>query len=267
MSDFTGEAPGATHRGRLGARRHSRHLPRAFPPAFRFAAPRPLAGLHRVDRRKRIQPDGGTALLRGDADRFVPTRRATACGGWRRVACMAIRSGYRRHRAAAGFAHPARPGNPRLGFAGAYSGNRPSSARAEDIAAENLWSISIATPPPVLAVVKDGVCNVPRNAMTGVAYNTPANAGIETFFFDKPWRLARRRRTDQGRERDDDGIRRPMPSIPRRSSRPIPADWQPREAVGDGILGLGLLLVALKHPFTSGGASSSWCRRCSSSRW
>ncbi len=55
-----------------------------------------------------------------------------------------------------------------------------------DIAAENVWSISIATPPPQLAVVKKGFRNVPRNVIYGASYNTPANAGIETFYFEKP---------------------------------------------------------------------------------
>jgi ABC-type dipeptide/oligopeptide/nickel transport system permease component/ABC-type transport system substrate-binding protein len=54
------------------------------------------------------------------------------------------------------------------------------------IAAENVWSISIATPPPQLVVVKDGFRNVPRTAIAGNNYATPANAGIETFFFDAP---------------------------------------------------------------------------------
>lgn len=55
-----------------------------------------------------------------------------------------------------------------------------------DIAAENVWSISIATPPPQLVVVKNGFHNVPKNALYGASYNTPANAGIETYFFEKP---------------------------------------------------------------------------------
>ena len=45
---------------------------------------------------------------------------------------------------------------------------------ALDIAAENVWSISIATPPQ-LAVVKNGFRNVPRNVIYGASYNTPSN--------------------------------------------------------------------------------------------
>ena len=55
-----------------------------------------------------------------------------------------------------------------------------------DIAAENVWSISIGTPAPQLVIVKNGFRNVPRNALSGYNFATPANAGIETFYFDKP---------------------------------------------------------------------------------
>ncbi len=58
--------------------------------------------------------------------------------------------------------------------------------RVMDIAAENTWSINIATPPPQLVVVKDGFKNVPRNALFGVLFSTPANAGIETYYYEHP---------------------------------------------------------------------------------
>nr|WP_158277415.1 ABC transporter substrate-binding protein [Opitutus sp. ER46] len=54
------------------------------------------------------------------------------------------------------------------------------------IAAEQVWSISIATPPPQLVVVKNGFRNVPRTALFGGNFQSPANAGIETYFWDKP---------------------------------------------------------------------------------
>lgn len=56
-----------------------------------------------------------------------------------------------------------------------------------EIAAENVWSINISTPPPQVVVVKNGFRNVPRNAITGHVFLTPANAGIETYFFDEPY--------------------------------------------------------------------------------
>jgi ABC-type dipeptide/oligopeptide/nickel transport system permease component/ABC-type transport system substrate-binding protein len=55
-----------------------------------------------------------------------------------------------------------------------------------DIAAENTWSISISTPPPQVVVVKKGFKNVPRNALCGVIFWTPSNAGIETYYQEHP---------------------------------------------------------------------------------
>ena len=51
-----------------------------------------------------------------------------------------------------------------------------------DIAAENLWAISICTSPPQPIVVSKRLRNVPRNAIAGSFFLTPANAGIETFY-------------------------------------------------------------------------------------
>lgn len=56
-----------------------------------------------------------------------------------------------------------------------------------EIAAENVWSINIATSPPQLVVKKQDFKNVPRNALFGVIYWTPANAGIDTYFFEDPY--------------------------------------------------------------------------------
>jgi len=53
-----------------------------------------------------------------------------------------------------------------------------------DLAAENTWSISIATPPPGLAVVKDGFHNVPVRGLVGYYSMTPGNMGMETFYWD-----------------------------------------------------------------------------------
>ena len=55
-----------------------------------------------------------------------------------------------------------------------------------ELAAENVWSINICTPPPVLAVVKNGFRNVPRDVVASWDFQTPGNAGIETFYFDQP---------------------------------------------------------------------------------
>jgi ABC-type dipeptide/oligopeptide/nickel transport system permease component/ABC-type transport system substrate-binding protein len=118
-----------------------------------------------------------------------------------------------------------------------------------DIAAENVWSISIATPPPQLAVVKNGFRNVPRNVIYGYAYNTPANAGIETFYFDKP--------------KDSPGaiaqIKREIVTITPQPDA-VNADTLKVENTGNalsrlvstliyGVLALGMVLVALRHPY------------------
>jgi len=56
--------------------------------------------------------------------------------------------------------------------------------RIQEIAADEVWTISIATPPPQLVVVKNGFRNVPRTALFGANFQSPANAGIETYFWD-----------------------------------------------------------------------------------
>ena len=62
---------------------------------------------------------------------------------------------------------------------------RARFAAIADIAADNVWTISIATPPPQLVVVKHGFRNVPRTALFGANFQSPANAGIETYFWEK----------------------------------------------------------------------------------
>lgn len=54
------------------------------------------------------------------------------------------------------------------------------------LAAENVWTINICTPPPVLAVVKNGFHNVPRDVVASWDFQTPGNAGIETYYLDQP---------------------------------------------------------------------------------
>jgi ABC-type dipeptide/oligopeptide/nickel transport system permease component/ABC-type transport system substrate-binding protein len=56
---------------------------------------------------------------------------------------------------------------------------------ALDIAAENVWTIGICTPPPVLCVVKNYMRNVPKTAISSWEFQTPGNAGIETFYMNK----------------------------------------------------------------------------------
>jgi ABC-type dipeptide/oligopeptide/nickel transport system permease component/ABC-type transport system substrate-binding protein len=119
--------------------------------------------------------------------------------------------------------------------------------RIQEINAEEVWHISLATPPPQLVVVKDGLRNVPTIALSGNTYNTPANAGMETWFWqqphDPPATVA--------------AVMRAMIEMP----PPLPED-----AIGNGVpppagsgrwlqalllIGLvtGLVLVARRHPF------------------
>lgn len=53
-----------------------------------------------------------------------------------------------------------------------------------DIAAENVWSINITTPPPHPVVVKNNFKNVPRLAFYGNRLHPPSHAGLETFYFE-----------------------------------------------------------------------------------
>ena len=54
------------------------------------------------------------------------------------------------------------------------------------IAAENVWTINVSTPPPILAVVKKEFRNVQRSLVVCWDFQTVGNAGPETFFFENP---------------------------------------------------------------------------------
>ena len=56
---------------------------------------------------------------------------------------------------------------------------------ALEIAAENVWSINIARTPAVLCVVKNDMRNVPETAICSWDFQSPGNAGIETFYMIK----------------------------------------------------------------------------------
>lgn len=56
--------------------------------------------------------------------------------------------------------------------------------RIAAIDAEQVWHISVCTPPPQLVVVKKGLHNVPKKAIFGAGYQTPANTGLETYFWE-----------------------------------------------------------------------------------
>lgn len=52
------------------------------------------------------------------------------------------------------------------------------------INARNLWTINICTPPPALVIVKNGMKNVPRSAVSCWEFKSPGNTGIETYYFE-----------------------------------------------------------------------------------
>jgi ABC-type dipeptide/oligopeptide/nickel transport system permease component/ABC-type transport system substrate-binding protein len=54
----------------------------------------------------------------------------------------------------------------------------------QDIAAENLWTINVCTPPPVVAVVRDGLMNVPKTLVYSWDFQSPGNGAIEAWYFD-----------------------------------------------------------------------------------
>ena len=118
-----------------------------------------------------------------------------------------------------------------------------------DIAAENVWTISISTPPPQLVIVKAGFRNVPRNALWGTRFGSPAIAGIETFYFESPTTTAG----------IDAQIRRlmvetiPDPAIVAAAEPGVPGRGRGlgrlvRLLVWGGVLAT-LVLVAVRHPY------------------
>ena len=66
--------------------------------------------------------------------------------------------------------------------------------KIQDIAAENVWSISIASAPPRPMIVDKDLKNAPRKAVYGQSFLSPANGGLETFYFkskrDSPGTIA-----------------------------------------------------------------------------
>ncbi|MBL9213908.1 MAG: hypothetical protein JNG83_00380, partial [Opitutaceae bacterium] len=59
-------------------------------------------------------------------------------------------------------------------------------SRLLDISATNLWIISLSSPPPAIALVRDDFRNVPAQGISGNVFHTPLNLGVETFYFQRP---------------------------------------------------------------------------------
>lgn len=122
-----------------------------------------------------------------------------------------------------------------------------------EIAAENLWTISIATPPSQPVVVKRGLRNVPKVAIVGALPRTPANAGIETWWLEDP-RESPGMRANLKREM--------IETLPNPSLRGTAAGTSasaaapPRDHIGGilrwlltGTVVAGALLVSFRHPY------------------
>lgn len=115
--------------------------------------------------------------------------------------------------------------------------------RILDLAAENLWTINIATAPPYLILVKDGVRNVPDFAIAGNHHYTPGSTGLETYFQENaqvsPAALAHMRTelTTPGR----------LPGAARTEEKSSSVlAW----LLGAGAA-IGLLSLAIRHPFVA----------------
>lgn len=117
-----------------------------------------------------------------------------------------------------------------------------------EISAENVWAISISSPPPVLAIVRDGFQNVPSSALSAFTFLTLSNVGPETFFFDKPAPL-----TPGARERLKEWISGRDREAATESSQVSPVVAAPGKnsilgwVVGIGVLGTFVLAI-LRYP-------------------
>ena len=118
-----------------------------------------------------------------------------------------------------------------------------------NLAADNLWTISVATPPPQLVVVKNGFRNVPRTALFGSGFQTPANTGMETYFWEK---------TADGAAIFEQTKRAIVAITPAPGVAQIRGEAGAMTGAGIGAIlrtlfvGAGLLvlgLIALRHPF------------------
>lgn len=116
-----------------------------------------------------------------------------------------------------------------------------------DIAAEEVWAISITTPPPNLAVVSNQMRGVPDNLLSGASYSTPNNARPETFFFiepnDSPGAIAQMEREI-------------LETTPAETSVKPGSEASASGKIGEllvtcfiGIAALGLVLAGVKHPY------------------
>lgn len=111
--------------------------------------------------------------------------------------------------------------------------------------AENLWTISIATAPPALVIVRNDFRNVPDNAIVGWNYATPANAGLETYFFTES------NNSPEGEAKIAREMFTVTPQSAVNSSTTPSSSWGSRliRWLVIGIVVFSLALIGLRHPF------------------
>lgn len=73
-----------------------------------------------------------------------------------------------------------------LDTASGFSEQKAILDRINNIFAENLWNLNICTSPPILAVVKEDLRNVPETLVATYMFQTPGNAGPGLFYFEHP---------------------------------------------------------------------------------
>lgn len=129
----------------------------------------------------------------------------------------------------------------------------------QQIAAEELWSISIATPPPQHVVVDRALRNVPPVAIVGTLYRTPSNAGTETWWLEH-FHESPGLRANLKREMVETLPNPAFRSVGREATEaPTSAagvNASTRDTAGPvlrwlfiGLVVVGTVLVALRHPF------------------
>lgn len=109
-----------------------------------------------------------------------------------------------------------------------------------DIAAENVWTINLASAPPKLVVVSNNMRGVPEKAVEGYCFLTPGNTAPETYFFQEPSRVADADTLAQLTDPDE---------LPPAAGPPASGVDHLLRLFGLAIAGLAVVLLILKHPF------------------
>ena len=117
-----------------------------------------------------------------------------------------------------------------------------------DIAAENVWTISIATPPPHLVVVKNGLRNVPRDVVSAYVFQNPTNAGVETYYFEQP-RDSAGAIAEIKRSIEEATLRPGAPAVGRGEAARGSVWVTALKLLTAAGLALGLLWVAFRYPY------------------